>query len=93
MPTGLSGGVGHLGGMQQSLGGDAPPVQAGATEFVSFDQGDPQTEFGRPQRAGITATAAAQNDDVVGRVAAVRCGLSGHVVRLLGVGGCSGHVR
>src|SRR5690606_12124440 len=57
--------VGHLGRVQERLGGDAPPVQAGTADLVFFDQRDRLAEFGRPQSAGITAAATTQHDDVI----------------------------
>ena len=41
----LAGGVGHLGRVQQRLGGDAAPVQAGAAELALLDQRDLQPSW------------------------------------------------
>jgi hypothetical protein len=57
--------VGDLGRVQQGLGRDAPPVQAGAPDLVLLDQRDPLPQLARPQRARIAAAAAAEDDDVV----------------------------
>ncbi len=62
----LTGVVGDLGGVQQRLGGDAAPVQAGATELVLLDEGDREAQLGRAQRAGVPAGTPAQDQDVVG---------------------------
>ena len=62
---GVPGVVGDLGRVQQRLGRDAAPVQARAADLVLLDQHHSLTELGRPQRAGIPAAAAAQDDDVV----------------------------
>ena len=62
--------VGDLGRVQQGLGGDAAAVQAGAAELVLLDQGDRLAQLGGAQRAGVTAAAAAQDDDVVGPLSA-----------------------
>ena len=65
-PGGLAGGVGDLGRVQQRLGGDAAPVQAGAAEEVLLDEGDAQAELGGAQRAGVAAAPAPEDDDVMG---------------------------
>ena len=61
---GLAGLVGDLAGVQQRLGRDAAPVQAGAAELVLLDQRDRQVQLRGAQRGGVTAAAAAQDDDV-----------------------------
>ena len=66
----LAGLVGDLAGVQQRLGRDAAPVQAGAADLVLLDQRDRQPEFGGPEGRRVAAAAAAQNDDVV---TIVRC--------------------
>ena len=56
--------VGDLAGVQQRLGRDAAAVQAGAADLVLLDQDDRLAELGRAQRSGVTAAAAAENDDI-----------------------------
>src|SRR5262245_1848547 len=63
--------VSDLRGVQEGLGRDAPPVQAGAADPVPLDERDALAELSRSQRAGVAATAPPENDDVV-PVAAVR---------------------
>ena len=70
----LPGRVGHLGRVQEGLGGDAAPVQAGAAELALLDQYDLQAELGGPQRAGVAAAASAEDDDVVHGAGVVRHG-------------------
>lgn len=53
--------VGDLTRVQQSLGRNAPTVQAGTADLVLFDQGDVQTQLGSAQRRGVTAATAAEN--------------------------------
>ena len=57
--------VGDLGRVQQRLGRDAAPVQAGAPDLVLLDKRDPLPQLARAQRAGVTPAAAAEDDDVV----------------------------
>jgi hypothetical protein len=57
----LAGLVGQLAGVQQSLGGDAAPVQTGAAQLVLLDQGDVQTKL-RPAQGSRIAAAAASED-------------------------------
>ena len=56
--------VGHLGGMQQCLGGDAPAMQARATELVLLDERDRQAELFGPQRTRVPAGSAAKDENV-----------------------------
>jgi len=60
----LAGGVGDLRRMQQRFGRDTTHVEAGAAQLALLDQGDGQPQLGGPQRAGVTAAASTQNDDV-----------------------------
>jgi hypothetical protein len=62
---GLTGVVGHLAGVQQGLGGDAPTVQAGAADLVLLDEDHGLAELGGPERRGVAAAAASQDDDIV----------------------------
>ena len=57
--------IGDLRRVQQRLGGNAAPVQAGPADLVPLDERCPHAEFGRPERACVAAAAAAENDDVV----------------------------
>src|SRR5580698_8438569 len=57
--------VGEFGRVQQRLGRDAPPVQAGPADLALLDERHALAEFGRAQRAGVTAAAAAENHNVV----------------------------
>jgi len=57
--------VGDLRRVQQRLGGDAAPVQARAADLVLFDERDLLAELGGPQRAGVAAAAATEDDDVI----------------------------
>jgi hypothetical protein len=61
----LLGLVRDLGRVQQSLGRDAAAMQAGPADLVFFDQRHTLAELGRAQRAGVSATAAPEHDDVV----------------------------
>src|SRR5665647_2067882 len=61
----LAGGVSDLGCVQQRLGRDTAEVQAGAPELAFLDQGDGQAQLGGTQRAGVTAAASTQDDDVL----------------------------
>jgi hypothetical protein len=56
--------VGDLGGMQQSLGGDAPHVQARAADAILLDQPDAQAQLSRTQGAGIAPGARTQDEHV-----------------------------
>ena len=56
--------VGHLGGMQQCLGGDTSAVQARAAELVLLDQCDRQAELLGAQGAGVPAGSAAEDENV-----------------------------
>ena len=58
------GSVGNLAGVQQGLGRDAAAVQAGAADLVLLDQDNRLAELGGPQRCGIAAAAAAEDDEV-----------------------------
>ena len=60
----LASGVGDLGGVEQGLGRDAAAVQAGAADLAAFDHDHREVELGGAQRAGITAAAAAKDDEV-----------------------------
>jgi hypothetical protein len=60
----VRGGVGHLGRMQERLGGYAANVQAGAADLALFDKGDAQAQLCSPERGGIAAAAPAEHDDV-----------------------------
>ena len=53
--------VHDLGGMQEGLGRDAAPVQAGPTDLVALDEADAQTELGGAQGAGVAGVAAAED--------------------------------
>ena len=57
----LAGLVGDLARVQQGLGGDAAPVQAGAAELVLLDQGDVQAQLRPAQGRGVTAAAASED--------------------------------
>jgi len=52
--------------VQQRLGRDASPVQAGAAEQVLFDQGDRLAALGGAPRGGVCAGSAAEADEIVG---------------------------
>src|SRR5208337_3739975 len=51
--------------VQQRLGRDAAAMQASPPDPVLFDQRHALAEFGRAQRAGVTAAATAEHDEVV----------------------------
>lgn len=68
---GMLDGAEDLGGMQQRLGRDAAPVQAGATDLLLLHQRDRQARRGRVQRRGVPAGTAAEHHDV--EVGHVRC--------------------
>lgn len=57
----LAGLVGDLARVQQGLGGDATPVQAGAADLVLLDQGDVQAQLRPAQGRGVTATTTAED--------------------------------
>src|SRR3954452_7023931 len=61
----LTCGVRDLGRMQQRFGRDATFMKAGATELALVDQNDVETELGCTQRAGVSAAAATEDDDVL----------------------------
>jgi hypothetical protein len=54
---GVLGVLGDLGGLQDRLGGDAAPVQAGAADLRLLDQHDRQVELRGAQRRGVAAGA------------------------------------
>ncbi len=58
--------LGDLGGLQDRLGRDAAPVQAGPADLVALDERDVEPELRRPERDRVPARAAAEDDDVVG---------------------------
>ncbi len=57
----LAGLVGDLTGVQQSLGGNATPVQAGAADLVLLDQGDVQAQLRPAQGRGVTTATTAED--------------------------------
>src|SRR5258706_284308 len=59
---GLTGGVGHLTGVQERLGRDAAAVQAGAAELVFFDQRDRQAELRGAERGRVAPAPAAEDN-------------------------------
>ena len=65
-PLTLTGAVGDLGGVQQRLGRDATPVQAGAADLVALDEDHRQAELGGAQGAGVTAAAGAEDHEIGG---------------------------
>ena len=62
--TALAGLVGDLGGVQQGLGRDAAPVQAGPADLVLLDQHDRRTQLGGADGGGVTAGPPAENHQV-----------------------------
>ena len=56
--------VRDLGGVQQSLGGDAADVQAGPADLVLLDQTDRQAQFAGAQRGGVATASRSQDDKV-----------------------------
>ena len=54
--------LGDLGRLQDGLGGDAAPVQAGPADLGLLDQGDLEPELGGAQRDRVAAGAGAQHD-------------------------------
>lgn len=57
----LAGLVGDLARVQQGLGGDAPPVQAGTADLVLLDQGDVQAQLSPAQGRGVTTATTAED--------------------------------
>lgn len=57
----LAGLVGDLARVQQGLGGDASPVQAGTADLVLLDQGDVKPQLSPAQGRGVTATTTAED--------------------------------
>lgn len=57
----LAGLVGDLARVQQGLGGDASPVQAGTADLVLLDQGDVKPQLRPAQGRGVTATTTAED--------------------------------
>ena len=57
----------YLGGVEQRLGGDAAPIQAGAAHLPALHDGGVQTQLGRPQRCRITAGAGTDDDELIVR--------------------------
>ena len=62
---GVADGAQHLGGLQQLLRGDAPPVQAGPADARLLDHGDVQAGRRAVERGRVATRAAAEDDDVV----------------------------
>jgi hypothetical protein len=62
----VAGGIGHLGGVQQGFGRDAPAVQAGSTQFVPLDEDDGQVQLGCAQRRGVSPRPATEDDEISG---------------------------
>ena len=61
-------GVADFGDPQQRLGRDAAPVEADAAEALALDHGALEAELAGPDRRDIAAGAAADDDDVKGRI-------------------------
>ena len=57
----LAGLVGDLARVQQGLGGDATPVQAGTADLVLLDQGDVQAQLRPAQGRGVTTATTAED--------------------------------
>ena len=55
---------GDLDDVQQHLGGDAPAVEADATEITVLDEDDGETPMTRPERGGITRGPAADHGEI-----------------------------
>ena len=53
-----------LGGLQQLLGRDAAPVQAGSADALLLDDGDGQTRARAVERGRVPARAAAEDDEI-----------------------------
>src|SRR5581483_5761950 len=53
----------QVGGGQQRLGGDAPPVEAGAAQLGALDEGHLGAELGAAQRGHVAGGTAAEDDD------------------------------
>ena len=62
----VSEGVVELGGLEQGLGRDAAPVEAGATGAVGFDAGDFFTELGGANGGDVAGRAAPNDNQIVG---------------------------
>src|SRR5690606_10100483 len=60
----LANGVGHLRGVQQRLGRDTAPVQAGTSDLVLLHQPDRQVQLGRAQRGSVPARTTAKDNYV-----------------------------
>ena len=56
--------VGHLGGVQQRLGGDAATVQTRAPELVLLDEADGEAQLDGTQRRRVPPAAATEDDNV-----------------------------
>ena len=54
----------HVGGVEQRLGGDAPPVQAGAAQLRLLHQGGVQAVLAQADGALVAAGAAAHDDGI-----------------------------
>ena len=54
-----------LRGVEQRLGGDAAPVQAGAAYLAAFHHSGVQAQRGGTQRCGIAAGACADDDQLI----------------------------
>src|SRR5580704_13504825 len=61
---GAGDGAEHLRGLEELLGRDATPVEAGPADALVFDERDAQARRGAVQGRGVPAGAAAQDDDV-----------------------------
>jgi hypothetical protein len=62
----VAGQVGDLTGVQERLGRDAAAVEAGAAHLVLLHQDHGHAQLGGTQRGGVTARAAAEDDQVGG---------------------------
>ena len=56
--------VSNFGCVEQGLCGDAATVEAGATNFVTFNQRDSESQLCCPHGRGITAASCAEHHDV-----------------------------
>ena len=54
-----------LGGVQEGLGGDAPPVEAGASQLPGFRHRHPLSGLGRPDGGGIAPGASADDNQII----------------------------
>ena len=59
-----AGGLGHFGGVQQRLGGDAAAMQARPADLLLLDQRDALAELRGAQRSRVAAAAAAEHDEI-----------------------------